>query len=183
MSASDGTRSLVDRAYQGDYDALEELLVIHQPALTRFARRYCATHQDLEDAVQDALWTITRKLHTLRSTTAFVSWTFQLIKNACYALLRTKYGVVNISDLPPLELIDSLNAVNELTIALRNDLTSALAQLPIAQRQVLIMRDLHGMTAPEVAEVLNITVETVKSRLHRGRETLRTLLTSWQEAS
>jgi len=69
----------------------------------------------------------------------------------------------------------------ELQIALHHDVLKAIACLSSEQRQVLVMRDMEGMTAPAVASILNITVETVKSRLHRARNTLRQSLKHWDE--
>lgn len=64
---------LIESAWQGDTEAIEQLLLQYQPALTRFAYKYCATPEDVEDAVQETLWIVYQKISSLRSTSAFVS--------------------------------------------------------------------------------------------------------------
>jgi RNA polymerase sigma factor (sigma-70 family) len=63
---------------------------------------------------------------------------------------------------------------------LAHDIAHAIADLPPQYRQVLVMRDVQGMSAPEVAATLGLTVETVKSRLHRARSIIRAALHNWK---
>ena len=65
---------LVEAACGGDFAAVEELLVVCQPDLRRFARRACSTSEDAEDAVQIALWQLYRKIGALRTAATFASW-------------------------------------------------------------------------------------------------------------
>lgn len=169
---------LVEAACGGDTNAIETLLCQYQPSITRFARKYCATAEDAEDAVQETLWTIYRKIGTLRSSAAFVSWAFQIVRNYCYELLSPARYEGLVIDEAILDTIDH-SADPELTVALRNDVVGAIAHLPSAYRQILILRDVEGYSAPEVAEMLRISIPTVKSRLHRGRILLREMLTGW----
>lgn len=169
---------LIEAACDGDADAIEQLLCQHQPSITRFARKYCATAEDAEDAVQETLWTIYRKIGTLRSTAAFVSWTFQIVRHYCYDLLAPESEALSLIDDSMLDYID-LSGNPELSTALKNDVVNAIAYLPSAYRQILVMRDIEGYSAPEVAEILGITIETVKSRLHRARSLLRESLAGW----
>jgi RNA polymerase sigma factor (sigma-70 family) len=165
---------LIQAACEGDTDAIEELLREYQPSIVRFARRYCAA-SDLEDAVQETLWAIYQKIGTLQSPQAFVSWTFRIVRNHCYRLLSSGKHDAEMLTLDRLTLIEHSGDEAEL----REDVINALARIPFAYRQILIMRDIEGYTAPQVAEALGITVETVKSRLHRGRNLLREMLAHW----
>jgi len=172
--------SLVQYAIDGNTEAIEAVLLQYQPSLTRFARKFCATPDDVEDAVQETLWIIYQKIHSLRTSKAFISWIFQIVRNECYALMRHgKYGTDSI-EISKLDYLDHISSVDrDLYSALAHDLISAIERLPPAQREVLILRDIEGMTAPEVAARLHITVETVKSRLHYARTTLRQSLETW----
>lgn len=168
--------ALIEAASKGDTEAIEQLLLQYHSTITRFAQKFCATPEDVEDAVQETLWIAARKIGTLRVTSAFISWLFQVVRRQCFRLLHlAQYE----SPMPTsLELAEDNP---ELQIALHNDVINAIARLSSEQRQVLIMRDVEGMTTPIVASLLGITVETVKSRLHRARHNLRESLKHWND--
>ena len=166
---------LLQAASEGDTEALEQLMLRYQPSMLRFARRYCATPQDVEDAVQETLWIVYQRIDALRTAAAFVSWIFTIVRNQCYRLLK---GTRFVDDGE--QLAESFCEVREFDADLSHDLALALAQLPPHYRQVLILRDIEGRTAPETAEALGVTIETVKSRLHRARGLLREMLIETQ---
>lgn len=161
---------LIEGACQGDAEAIQELLRQHHPALRRFARQYCATPQDVEDAVQETLWQVYQHIGTLRSAAAFVSWSFAIVRNSCYHLLK-RLRRLEIDDLDDVE-----TASCAADIDLRQDIASAIARLPAPYREVLLMRDVEGRSTPETAAALALSSETVKSRLHRARLLLREAL-------
>jgi RNA polymerase sigma factor (sigma-70 family) len=167
---------LIQNATEGDADAIEELLRQCQPSVARFARRYCAA-DDIEDAVQETLWTLYQKIGTLRMTQAFMSWMFQVVRHHCYRLLSSHKH----EDSQP--VIDMLSEIEDesdpLYQDLKQDVITALTRLPTAYRHILILRDLEGYSAPEVAAQLDITIDTVKSRLQRGRHLMRQMLEHW----
>lgn len=168
----------IQAAVDGDTAAIESLIATCQPNLLKFARQVCATPEDAEDAVQETLWMISRKIGTLRMITAFIGWATRIVRNECYRLLRYARGE------RPLEPDDDLIHYEDdpnLRSALQYDVATALAELPLIYRQVIIMRDVEERTAPEVAETLGISVEAVKSRLHRARTMLRNQLSHWAE--
>ena len=172
--------SLVQNAIDGNTEAIETLLLQYQPSLIRFARKFCATPDDVEDAVQETLWIIYRKINSLRTSKAFVSWIFQIVRNECYALLRHEKFDIEHIEISRLDYLDYTAATDrDLYSTLTQDLIAAIKQLPPRQREVLILRDIEGLTAPEVAERLHITIEAVKSRLHYARAVLRQSLESW----
>ena len=101
-----------------------------------------------------------------------------MIKNECYRLLRRGKHEV------PLLAAATAQYVHEqaqLHATLAGDLVKAIAALEPIYRQVLIMRDMQELTAPQVAAALGITVDAVKSRLHRARAQLRVMLKDWVE--
>jgi len=176
MKASQLSQENLQAAVDGNTAAIEGLIVTCQPDLLKFARQVCATPEDAEDAVQETLWTISRKIGTLRMITAFIGWAARIVRNECYRLLRYARGE------RPLEPDDDLLHYDDdpnLRSALQYDVATALAELPLIYRQVIIMRDVEERTAPEVAETLGISVEAVKSRLHRARTMLRIQLSHW----
>jgi RNA polymerase sigma factor (sigma-70 family) len=170
---------LIDAATGGDPEAIEQLLLQYHPSVTRFARKFCATPEDVEDAVQETLWIATQEIGTLRVASAFGSWLFQVVRHQCFRLLRRSQGTSFISALP---LVVQSDENTELQIALRHDLAEAIAALPPVYQQVFLLRDIEGRPALEVAAALGITVMTVKSRLHRARIRLRVALQLWKES-
>lgn len=164
-------------AQHGDANAIEELLLRYHPTITRFARQFCATPEDVEDAVQETLWVASRKIGSLRVASAFVSWAFQVVKHQCYRLLHFKQREQPLDSL--IDLSDA-DADPELRTLLQRDVVTAIAELPATYRSVLILRDVQEMTAPEVAATLDLSLETVKSRLHRARVILREKLAHWR---
>jgi RNA polymerase sigma factor (sigma-70 family) len=172
--------SLVQNAIEGNTEAIEVLLLQYQPTLTRFARKFCATPDDVEDAVQETLWIIYRKIKSLRTGKAFVSWVFQIVRNQCYALLRREKYSPECVEISSLDYLDYASETDDnLYSTMAHDLITAIAQLSPPQREVLILRDVEGLTTPEVAYKLNISIETVKSRLHYARANLRQQLEVW----
>jgi RNA polymerase sigma factor (sigma-70 family) len=170
--------SLISAAHAGDIEALEQLLLQYHPTVTRFARKFCATPEDVEDAVQETLWIASQKIGTLRVATAFVSWLFRVVQHQCYRLLHHKAHEEGLHELVNIDYADESP---EYCVLLQHDIVAALAKLPTNYRQVLIMRDIQELTAPEVAVQLGLTIETVKSRLHRARGALRESLSTWRE--
>jgi RNA polymerase sigma factor (sigma-70 family) len=159
---------LVEAARSGNAAAVERLLVVCQPDLRRFARRVCATGEDAEDAVQIALWQLYRKIGALRTVASLAAWLFKIIERECYRLLRGHRQLEAWDQRHDNELREE-----PLPLELRRDLVGAIAALPAIYREVLILRDVDELTAPEAAELLNISTDAVKSRLHRAREMVR----------
>ncbi|MGH7868140.1 MAG: RNA polymerase sigma factor [Candidatus Dormibacteraceae bacterium] len=167
---------LVEAARQGDVEALGELLVRCHPDARRFARSLCPTPEDAEDAVQETLWIISRRIGSLRMAVAFTTWLFRLVKHECLRLLRSqrRKPVVHAALAPILE-----TEREAIQAALLGDIAKAIAALPLGYRQVLVMRDIEGLTSPEVARSLDLSAPAVKSRLHRARGMVRASLLNW----
>ena len=173
------TPQLVESARAGDAAAIQALIVRYQPDVAKFARTVCATPEDAEDAVQEALWIAVQRLGTLRVASAFTSWLFQVVKHECFRLLR-KLQREEPLDHQPIERLLLDGADHQI---LAHDVAQAIADLPPPYRQVLVLRDVHDMTAPEVAATLGLTGAAVKSRLHRARTMVRVALHNWRDTN
>jgi RNA polymerase sigma factor (sigma-70 family) len=163
--------ALIDSARSGDAAALSRLLDLSQRDLRRFARRSCATSQDAEDAVQVALWQLHRRLGALRVLQAFTGWLFRIVERECRRLFRLAQRTEPLDESQAYE-----PAQPALPLDLRRDLSRAIAALPTIYRETLVLRDIEELTAPEAAQRLGISVDAVKSRLHRARGLLRAAL-------
>jgi RNA polymerase sigma factor (sigma-70 family) len=160
---------LIDSARAGSTQAIEELLSICQPDLRRFARRTCSTTEDAEDAVQFALWQLYRKVGLLRSAATFTAWIFRIVERECFRLFRSRKATESLDDMTEHDQPQTPAVPTDLKL----DLARALSLLSPPYREVLLLRDVHELTAPEVAVQLGISEEAVKSRLHRARAQIR----------
>jgi RNA polymerase sigma-70 factor (ECF subfamily) len=169
------TEGLLAGARQGDAEALEELLASVAPAIQRFGRRMCKNAHDADDVLQDTLLAVATYLHEFEGRSSLLSWVFTLTRTAC---ARRRRGMKNQ---PTVELPDtrSADADPEQAAASRElaaALDHAIDALPDDQREVIALRDIEGLSAAEAAATLDISVEALKSRLHRAREALRAAL-------
>jgi RNA polymerase sigma-70 factor (ECF subfamily) len=164
-------RLLAD-AQAGDGRALDQLLRAHRDTVFRYALRFCRSADDAEDAVQETLWAATRAIGSFQCTAAITTWLFTIVRNQCFRLLRRRGGQELADELPPVDLSRSLEEEVGLQQIYRI-LSSALARLEPAHREVILLRDVEGLTAPEAADRLGLSVQALKSRLHRAREALR----------
>jgi RNA polymerase sigma-70 factor, ECF subfamily len=170
--------SLVQRARSGDDQALEALLAAIEPTIQRFGRQLCRQEDDADDVTQETLLAMARHLGAFEERSSLTSWVFALARSAC---ARRRRGLANRPHASTEGLPEPPDpaAGPEERLALREDteaLSRALAALPEVQRDVLFLRDLEGRSASETAQALGITVDAVKSRLHRARAALREAL-------
>lgn len=178
--ASTPTREEIEAARAGDTVALEHLLARSRQDLRRYAEYHCAIN-DVEDAVQESLMLVARKVGDLREIEAYASWLFRIVKRECNRLKRALRHLVL---LPMLDEIDGPHY--PAPSGLLRDISVALARLPVHYREILLMRDLEGHTIAEISAQLGLHVEATKARLHRARLLAREYLsedTSLQRGS
>ncbi|MGN7830695.1 RNA polymerase sigma factor [Pseudoxanthomonas sp. 22568] len=157
-------------ARAGDAAALQRVLAISRQNLRRYAEYHCVVN-DAEDAVQESLLLVSRRIGDLRAVEAFTSWLFRIVKRECNRLkrgLRLLTGEAVTEDLLPPTHFEP--------VELGHDVARVLETLPAHYRQILLLRDLEGMTIEELAEQLQLTPQAVKSRLHRARALAREYL-------
>lgn len=161
---------LLESARQGDLVAMERLLTLSRPDLLRIAQSQCASSVDPDDAVQESLMLIHRRLGTLRTITSFPAWTFSIVRRECSRLWRAMRGQVALpeSDHPMFAYYEHPG--------LRVDLAAAIQSLPEKYREAIILRDFEEFSISEIADQLLLTREAVKSRIHRGRQMVREYL-------
>lgn len=162
----------LDLARGGDQHALERVLVRSRQDLRRYAEYHCAVN-DVEDAVQESLLLVSRKLSSLREPAAFTSWLFRIVKRECNRLKRaTRLLLMQPSDLEEIEG-PHYPAPNGLV----RDVARALARLPEHYREAILMRDLEGLSIAEISARLALHPEAAKARIHRARSLARQYLT------
>jgi RNA polymerase sigma factor (sigma-70 family) len=158
-------------ARDGDRRALERVLTRSRQDLRRYAEYHCSVN-DVEDAVQESLLLVSRKIGNLRAVEAYASWLFRIVKRECNRLKRaTRHLLMEPSDLAEIE-----SAQAPPPSGLIRDVAAAMAALPPHYREIILMRDLEGMTTAEIASQLQLHPEAAKARLHRARSLARQYL-------
>lgn len=180
VSSSD--EALLARVRADDPAALAELIERYAPRVMRFGVKMCRDDEDAREVVQDTLLTAARKLREFRGESSIATWLYAIARSFCIKH-RTR-GAEKHGEHVPLDDVDAPHA-EPVATAVRSPeahaedaeiaaaLERAIRGLDPAHREVLLLRDVEGLTAPEVAEVLGASVEAVKSRLHRARTQVR----------
>lgn len=138
--------------------------------LLRIAHTQCAAGVDADDAVQESLLLIYRRIGALRTVAAFPAWIFSIVRRECHRLWRAMRGETG---LPAFD--HPVFAYNEHP-ELRSDLAAAIQSLPDTYREAIILRDCEELSIGEIADRLLLTREAVKSRIYRGRQMVREYL-------
>lgn len=159
--------NLILRAQTGDANAIACLLAVCQADARRYAYKHCHA-SDVDDAVQESLLVISRKVKGLRAAAAFSSWLFVVIKRECRRLSRMMFRHEPLED----EVAEERMLATP-DHALRIDLANALESLPAHYLEVVLLRDFEELTISEIAGRLGEQPGAVKSRLHRARELVR----------
>jgi RNA polymerase sigma-70 factor (ECF subfamily) len=169
-----GDDGLLDAAQAGDRAALDALLRLHRERVFRYGLRVCPTTEDAEDAVQQTLWSAARSIGGFRRASSIASWLFVIVRNHCLRMLGREPIYADLDQLAP-QLVDPAPGPEEESARREVEalLSGALARLEPAHREIVLLRDVRGLTAPEVGAALGIGIAAVKSRLHRARTELR----------
>lgn len=170
-------RQLMARHIGGGTDAFGELFRRHKDRMWGVAIRTCGDPDLAADAVQDAFLSAFRRGSSYRGDAAVTTWLHRIVVNACFDRLRR---VKPTGQLPERDLSDGRDDHGQAETRL--DLRQALARLPEAQRQALVLVDMHAVPVAEAAALLGVPEGTIKSRCFRGRATLATMLTRSGEA-
>jgi RNA polymerase sigma-70 factor (ECF subfamily) len=173
---------LLERARSGDERALEELLGRHQARVYGFCMKMCRDPEDAKDVLQDTMLAMARTVRDFRGASSISTWLYTIARSFCVKKRRKSKFAPDAersldTDAGPeaARLADPARTPDEALAGrqVEHALEQAIGALEPMYREVLVLRDVEGLTAPEVAEVLGITPQAVKSRLHRARLSVR----------
>lgn len=158
-------------AADGDTAALDRLLSGIQPLILSRCRRFLPNSLDAEEAAQDALFSIARRVQSFEGRAKFTTWMYQLTTNAaidCYRKLKRRRSVLEAP--PDLAARGSSPSV---IAGARIDVLEAAEQVDRRLVEPVLMRDLCELEYADIADLLDIPLGTVKSRIHDGRAQMR----------
>jgi RNA polymerase sigma-70 factor (ECF subfamily) len=172
---------LIEAVRGGDRRALERLLARHQSQIYRFGAKMCRDEEDAKDVLQETMIAAARTIPEFRGTSAVSTWLYAIARSFCIKKRRTsKFAPERIDSLEAhaeqaVEVADTRRTPEEDVAGrqLQAALEEAIGELDPMYREVLALRDVEGLSAAEVAEVMGLSVEAVKSRLHRARTSVR----------
>jgi RNA polymerase sigma-70 factor (ECF subfamily) len=181
--------ALLDRLRRGDQRSWEQLVRQYSRMMLAVARRVLRNEDDARDAVQDAFLNAFRALPRFRGEARLSTWLRRIVTNAARMKLRAAKhrSEVNIDCLPPLfneqgrhaKPVSALLLGTEallLSQETRLHVHACIERLPAVSRAIVILRDIEDVNTAEAANILGITPNAVKLRLHRARQAMRTLL-------
>ena len=183
---------LVRLFLDGDGAAFEELAARYEAVIMNMAYRMLGNRSDAADVCQEVLVLLMRKLGSFRGEAKFSTWLYRVSLNACHDFARRSRRHISISespgdDLPDIEyrLADDGLHSPEASVEraeVRERVREAIGRLPDKFKEVIYLHDLSGYNYKEVAEILDISLGTVKSRLNRARGRLaKELQPYWEQ--
>lgn len=182
MTEASSEERLLAAARAGDKQALETLLEHHQPQVYRFGLKMCRDPEDAKDILQETLLAMARSVRDFRGASSLSTWLYTIARSFCIKKRRrSKFAP------EPESSLDTGMTAEARHLAAQGEnpdealagrqveraLEQAIAALDPMYREVLLLRDVEGLSAPEVAEVVGASVQAVKSRLHRARLSVR----------
>ncbi|MBQ1250560.1 MAG: sigma-70 family RNA polymerase sigma factor [Clostridia bacterium] len=179
-------RALVELARAGDEAAFEKLVTLYERKVYATAFRYTANEHDAMDISQEVFIRVFRFIHTFNLESSFSTWIYRITVNVCKDHIRKRASRAEL----PLELTDEESGEYTVEISdstydpvelyeqaeLRQEIRRAIDDLPDNYKEIVLLRDIGGLSYDEISQTLDIEVGTVKSRLSRAREKLRNFL-------
>ncbi len=178
----------------GKPEAFDRFVEVFRSKIFQHSLMTCGNREDAEEVTQDTLFKVFEKFSELREPERIRAWVFRIARNAC--LMKKRRSVfapqqeLSIEEFLPnstqdggrrrLEIADwsALPDDQVLRTELRDVIHEAIEQLPDMYREVILLRDIEELTTEETAQVLDVSLEVVKTRLHRARLAIRQKLDS-----
>jgi RNA polymerase sigma factor (sigma-70 family) len=173
--SGDAVETLIQRCLQGDQLAWEQIVRQYWRKVFNVAYKFVGKHDQAEDLTQDIFLKIFKSLDTFDRRANFQTWLISISRNLCidhYLSVRkereTMARDVDAADLMPVSRERGPHGELE-QLDLRHLIRQALAELPEALREAVVLRDLQEFSYQEIADKLRLPEGTVKSRINRGR--------------
>jgi RNA polymerase sigma-70 factor (ECF subfamily) len=168
---SEPEAALIAAAQAGDRRAIDELLARYEERIYRFGLRMCGDEESAREVLQETMLAAFRNLPGFRGQAALSTWLYQIARSFCIKERRGVRPTAALDDNLPDQMASPELQAHARQIG--DALAAAIRELPAEQREVLVLRDVEGLSAEEAAEVVGVEIGALKSRLHRARMALR----------
>lgn len=178
---------LLRRAQKGDAEAFDELMAAQESRMYAIALRMMGNREDAQDCAQEAMVRIYRAMGSFKGQSSLATWIYRITMNTCLDELRRRKvrKVTSLDTLVESGWSPTDKGETPEEYGLRSEkqtvLNDAIQSLPDDMRAAIVLRDIKGYTYDEIADILNANVGTIKSRISRGRERLREILSKHSE--
>lgn len=184
-------KTLAYLAKHSNKDALRELLERESKVLRAYYRAQRLSPHDIQDLTQNVLIKIAKNIHTLKEVATYPKWAKIIARNELYDHLRLKkkdkFQYMTHPDLDDISKDIPDFADNPLDkilgLELKNKVKNSIQYLPDEYKKAIIMRDIAGLSYSKIAEISNLNIGTVKSRISRAREKLKKIVEPYLENS
>ena len=167
-------RESVRRVVAGQTDVFRVLVDRHKQSIFRFASRLLGNWEEAEDVTQDTFLAAFINLSGYDSSrAAFSTWLFTIARNRCINLLKQRRPIA-LTELDSIGDVASADPI--VSQELSQQLDRALAALPVEQRSAFVLAEIEELPYDEIARIERTSVGTVKSRIHRAKQRLQSLL-------
>lgn len=173
----------------GDMEAFDRFVETYRSKIFQYSYMMCGHREDAEEVAQETLLKVFQSLDQLREPERLKAWVFTIARNACYMKRRKSVFAprheLSLEELLPvtsgdgserrIQIADwgALPDTEVLRKELREELDRAIGELPDIYRSVIMLRDIEELSTEDAAEVLGVSIEVIKTRLHRARLSLR----------
>jgi len=179
-------QEIVELLFQRKEEGFRKLMTLYKDDLVNYAYRFLGSYDDAVDVAQETFIRVYRFIETFQRGARFGTWLFAIARNVALSMLedRKRRGTVPLThtddegedvevDIPDVHYVPD-RSVDSTIVAQR--IQEALMKVPPVFREAVVLRDIEGLTYEEIAEVCNVELGTVKSRINRGRAILQQLL-------
>ena len=167
-------RELVRRVLAGQTDNFRVLVDRHQQPIFRFASGLLGNREEAQDVTQDAFLAAFANLSAYNSSrAAFSTWLFTIVRNRCLNVLKQRWPIAH-NELDSIGDVASADPI--VSQELSQQLDRALAALPVEQRSAFVLAEIEELPYAEIARIEQTSLGTVKSRIHRAKQRLQSLL-------
>lgn len=183
---SDNEALLLKKIKNGDIASFELLISNYQVYAYNVAYRMLGNEEDAKDITQEALIKVYKSIHKFKETSSFSTWLYRIVMNTCKdELKKRKEATISLdkeiqTDDGSMSMEIGDERLNPSRIVERNEVShvvqEAINTLPDANRMVIVLRDIQGMSYEEISQVIKEPIGTVKSRINRGRGQLKKIL-------
>ncbi|MCC5911761.1 MAG: sigma-70 family RNA polymerase sigma factor [Clostridiaceae bacterium] len=178
-------KTLIEKSQKGDVESFEILITSYQKTAFNIAYRMLGNFEDANDITQEAFIKVYKSIDKFKGESSFTTWLYAIVNNICLDFLRKKKKIKIISidksqgnENYQREIPDETNTPEVLfeKKEVRRTVQDAINQLKDEHRTIIILRDIQGFSYEEIAEILDISTGTVKSRISRARRSLKVII-------